>query len=307
MKKKSLIKEISSVVKSKGDVTLEKIDQLGGELYIKIFKTNFVNVLIYFVFMVLSTVFFNTIDHLSFIKEDDYYILVTIFAFISLIIAIIFFTLYIYNKKKEKQITQTQMKKTYHFYQIFDIFSFVSVFVTIFFWVILFVISPVEVSGTSMEPTYHTGDKVLVWHIFYEPKLDDVVIINSKPYYKNLGDTEFVIKRVVATGGDKVTFDKHIEDVDGHLVTYGAIYVNGVEVVKRVDITIDDYKTMLTNVNTGETFYDTGIVPEGYSIVFGDNVTSLDSKSVGLIKNEDILGISIFRIYPFDKFGIPVR
>ena len=64
---------------------------------------------------------------------------------------------------------------------------------------------------------------------------------------------------------------------------------------------------MLTDFTTGETYWETGIVPEGYSIVFGDNVTSLDSKNVGLIKNEDILGVSIFRIYPFDKIGVPTR
>ena len=307
--KKSLIKEVSSTLKSNSEPSLVRIDELGSELYSKVVSTNFVNVVIYLVFLVLSTVLFDTIDHLSFLNENNYFVSLAIFAGISVVIAIIFFTLYIYNKKKQKQISLSNLKKTYRFYQIYDLFSFVSVFVTVFFWIILFVVSPVEVSGTSMEDTYHSGDKILVWHMFYEPKTNDVVIIDSKPYYTgdSFKETDFVIKRVVALSGDTVKFETVYKDNGNDLVKVGVIYVNGEVVLERADITLEDYKTMLTDFTTGETYWNDGIVPEGHSIVFGDNVTSLDSKSVGLINNKDILGVSIFRIYPFDKIGVPTR
>ena len=65
---------------------------------------------------------------------------------------------------------------------------------------------------------------------------------------------------------------------------------------------------MMTIKEDNKICYDIGIVPEGYSIVIGDNFgNSTDSRLIGLISNEDILGKCIFRIYPFSQFGIPER
>ena len=302
---KSLVKEVSNIVKGKSEPTLDRIDDLGGDLYIKIVKTNCFNVVMYLIFLILTAGFLNKDDNLSFISADLYFTILSAFCCVGIIISIIFFTLYIYSKKKEKQISLSNLKNTYRFYQIFDLFSFVSVFVTIFFWIILFMVSPVEVSGQSMENTYHDGDKILVWHMNYEPFKNDVVIINGQTYY---GNTEFVIKRVVAVSGDKVTYQDTKIDGDNGLVDGGMILVNGEVVALGANITLKSYQTALTNKQTGETYYEDGIVPEGFTVVFGDNTAkSEDSKMVGLISNEDILGVSIFRIYPFNKIGIPTR
>ena len=97
-------------------------------------------------------------------------------------------------------------------------------------------------------------------------------------------------------------------DGDNGLVDGGMILVNGEIVALGANITLKSYQTALTNKQTGETYYEDGIVPEGFTVVFGDNTAkSEDSKMVGLISNEDILGVSIFRIYPFNKIGIPTR
>ena len=45
-------------------------------------------------------------------------------------------------------------------------------------------------------------------------------------------------------------------------------------------------------------------VPEGYVFAMGDNRNnSLDSRSIGLIPVENIIGKAIFRILPLNNFG----
>ena len=175
---------------------------------------------------------------------------------------------------------------------MYDLFSFISLFITIFLWIVIFVVTPVEVSGESMEETFYDGDKILVWHIGYSPEIDDVVIIDSVDYL----NTEFIIKRIVATSGDVVKYNE----------TDKTISVNGLVVADNIEK--NEYQTMLTDKLNNKTYYSDGIVPEGYSIVLGDNQgNSTDSRVIGLISADDILGKCIFRIYPLTKFGVPTK
>ena len=48
----------------------------------------------------------------------------------------------------------------------------------------MFIITPVEVNGISMEESFYSGDRVLVWHIFTQPKNNDVVIIDANERYE---------------------------------------------------------------------------------------------------------------------------
>lgn len=245
------------------------------------------------------------INHLSFISEDFYIKLITIILAITLVIAVIFFTLYIYSNKKEKLISLKQLKNSYRFYQIYDLISFVTVFLTIFLWVLIFVLTPVEVSGTSMENTFNEDDKLIVWHLGFTPERNDVVIIDSSTNYPSLSGVDFIVKRVIAISGDEVEFVFSRIDEDGYV--RGDFLVGG-QIAFR-DGKHEQFLQMLTNAQTGETFYYTdndkaGKVPQGYTIVFGDNrINSYDSKAIGLINNDDIIGKCIMRIFPLDKFG----
>ena len=65
---------------------------------------------------------------------------------------------------------------------------------------------------------------------------------------------------------------------------------------------------MMTDVKTGKSYYEDGVIPSGFSIVLGDNQgNSTDSREIGLIANEDILGKFIIRIYPIEKMGVPEK
>jgi autonomous glycyl radical cofactor GrcA len=67
------------------------------------------------------------------------------------------------------------------------------------------------------ENTFYEEDKILVWHIGYEPTRNDVVIIDGEGYYSNI---PFVIKRIVATSGDSIAYGDGALIVNGKLVSY---------------------------------------------------------------------------------------
>ena len=90
----------------------------------------------------------------------------------------------------------------------------------------------------------------------------------------------FVIQRFVAD------FIIKIED--------NKIYINNEIIEDYVsDFNINDFK--LADIG-----YDK--IPDNMYLVLGDNrIASLDSRSFGLIKKEDIIGRVVFRIWPLGK------
>jgi len=147
-----------------------------------------------------------------------------------------------------------------------------------------FVFRIVSVSGSSMEPTLHNENRVLVSCLFYTPAENDIVII------VNPEDAEYnkpLVKRVIAVGGQT------IQIVDG------IAYVDGQPKI------IDGLDTMMNSGNAFD-FSSPVYVPEGYVFVLGDNRNdSLDSRDarIGMVNVNYIIGKVQFRIFPFDQFG----
>ena len=84
MNKKELLSEISNVLeKEENEEVL--VNSLAKRLLNKIFKLNFIQIIIYIAFLLLSVLLFDKIDHLSFISEDYYVVLLEIFITVSLI------------------------------------------------------------------------------------------------------------------------------------------------------------------------------------------------------------------------------
>ncbi len=135
----------------------------------------------------------------------------------------------------------------------------------------------VEVNGTSMQPTFDQGQRLLV---VYEKQYTygDVVVVDR--YVQ-----EPLIKRVIAVGGDTL-------DIDAS----GAVYRNG----EQLDEPYCKGQTVLRD------FSGPLVIPEGYVFVMGDNRTvSLDSRSeaIGLILEKDLVGKIVWQITPLDRFG----
>lgn len=121
-----------------------------------------------------------------------------------------------------------------------------------------------HVVGDSMNPTYFDGDKIYVYRL-ETPNRGDVMVVDE-------GD-KYVIKRCIGIPGDTIQ------------VYDGFVYVN-------------DEKIQEDYLKVGEITADAGIanspveLNEGEYFMMGDNRSiSYDSRHVGKIKEEQILGV----------------
>ena len=147
-----------------------------------------------------------------------------------------------------------------------------------------FVFRVINVSGPSMLPNFHSGDRVLLESGFYNPKQGDVVVIT---HTRRL--SEPIIKRVIATGGQTVDIDfkKGVVSVDGKQLDESIYIENGITTQPS------DYKFPVT-------------VPKGCIFVLGDNREVSDdsrSKDVGMVDKRYVLGKAKFIIFPTTRFG----
>ena len=146
-----------------------------------------------------------------------------------------------------------------------------------------FFMRTIGVSGTSMVPTLHDKDYLIVSRLFYEPKPGDIVVLTKKTFLE-----DSIVKRVIAVEGQEVDID----------FSAGLLYVDGV-------LQNEPYVNTPTNKFEGVTFPQT--VPEGCIFVLGDNRNgSSDSRDpeLGMVDKSLILGRVLVRIWPIPDFGI---
>lgn len=159
-----------------------------------------------------------------------------------------------------------------------------------------FVFRSFNVVGPSMQPTLHTGDRLIVnrlpvtWSMLkfedYVPERGDVIVFKNPRYIEGSED-EYIVKRVIAFEGERVTVK------NGVMTVYNGANPAGF----AVDETFDD---QVVSPTSGDV--DT-VVSEGTIFVAGDNREgeySYDSRNgLGLIPLYDIVGPVAVRIFPF--------
>ena len=149
-----------------------------------------------------------------------------------------------------------------------------------------FVFRTVGVNGSSMFPTLHDKDRIILSAYPYSPKTGDVVVTCQPSKVDYIEPT--LVKRIIATEGQTVDID----------FVQGIVYVDGVAL---------DEPYVNEPVHEREDFTGPLTVPEGYVFVMGDNRNeSTDSRDarVGLIREDYLLGKALFRIQPFGQFKI---
>lgn len=150
-------------------------------------------------------------------------------------------------------------------------------------FIVTFIGQRVMVDGQSMEDTLQDKDNLICDKISYrfkDPERFDIVVI-----YPDEEKSARWIKRIIGLPGEEVRID-----------TEGNIYING-------EILEEDYGK--------ETIKDPGMAIEPIQLgedeywVMGDNRNhSSDSRVIGPVPKDRIIGKAFIRIYPFSKFGL---
>lgn len=143
----------------------------------------------------------------------------------------------------------------------------------------------ITVDGSSMFPTLHHGDLLLLQCAGYTPQQGDVVVLTKNSFRPN----QPLVKRVIAVAGQTVDIDYETDTVTVDGVPLDEPYLNeqdmhllNAESIRHVEI------------------------PEGYLFVMGDNRNdSTDSRDprIDLVDTRCVLGGVRFILFPFHDIG----
>ena len=137
-----------------------------------------------------------------------------------------------------------------------------------------FIVTPVIVVGDSMVPTLEENQILLLNKLDYklsDIERYDIVVIK-------VGKSE-IIKRVIGLPGENIEYKNN------------TLYINGHEEKTDYNFDTDDF-TLKSICNCDK-------IPQDKYLVLGDNrLVSSDSRIMGLIDKEDILGSTTISIWP---------
>ena len=137
-----------------------------------------------------------------------------------------------------------------------------------------FLITPIIVQGESMVPTLKGGELMILKKYDKSFNRFDVVVVNKNVEGDNL------IKRVIGLPGETIRYKNNHLYINDEIIE--DIYAYG-DTGNFQELTLDDDEYFL----------------------MGDNrEISLDSRSLGVIKKNEIEGTTNLILYPFNKIGL---
>lgn len=180
---------------------------------------------------------------------------------------------------------------------LFEYVELIVITVSILLFVSLFLFRHTVVDGTSMVPTLQHSEHLIITDLFYEPRVDDVIVFESA---EQTGLSTPLIKRVIATAGQTVRIDGRGVFVDGRLIESDPRYLEKNDELYEQMYTVSVMRPSIDE-NGRYYLYEVG---EGEVFVMGDNrFNSLDSRVFGAVSSDCILGRAVLRILPLSSFG----
>ncbi|MHB8066186.1 MAG: signal peptidase I [Ruminiclostridium sp.] len=204
------------------------------------------------------------------------------------------------NKNNEKMEMKSKKKNSVG-REVFEWVLVIVVALLISMIIKAFIFSTYKVNMVSMENTLFEGHNVIVYktgYFFNTPKHGDIIVfMHDEGQFKSLfkylpvrnpGEVDY-IKRVIGLPGDQIDIR---ED--------GSVY--------RKSVGDTDFKKLdepyAKGITTSKGMQLPFTVPEDKLFVMGDNrEESLDSREIGPIDIEAVIGKAVLRIWPFSKFG----
>lgn len=142
------------------------------------------------------------------------------------------------------------------------------------------------VDGRSMMPTFENDDRLVVSRIHYliaPPQRGDVIVFNSvDPFEPDV----MLIKRVVGLPGDHVAFHEQ------------RLYINGIALNEPY---------ILEDCNSRCAGNEWVLGPDEYFVMGDNRNNSSDSRRVGPVPIQNIVGRVVFRYWPLDHIGFIVH
>jgi signal peptidase I len=234
-------------------------------------------------FDVVFKVFYNR-------NNTDFYLMDNIgsILFIGAFIVSILYTgfIFIYLWKKQRGQVMVSSKRLF---EVYDVVSIVPLFIVIVTVLNAFVISPASVTRTSMEPNYHEGDNVFLYHTENVERFDVVIVkAQDSVYDQETGlytPAEYYIKRVIGLPGEVVTIKNGQVYIDGELLDDPTVLLPGAGTYCSVGYSED--------VDEECSF----VIDDDSYFLMGDNREgSYDSRDLGPFDGERVYGVVLFKI-----------
>lgn len=192
-----------------------------------------------------------------------------------------------HNSKKKKH--KKKDKKKDFAQELLSTFIMIIVFTGVFMLIQRYLFAPVDVEGDSMEPTLSHEDRLILNKTGDIERFDIVVFPAPDDPEKQY------IKRVIGLPGDEIFYRD------------GMLYIDGEE-VEEPYIDLSDEDSNLYNFSSGDfslqTLHGVEEVPEGEYFLLGDNrVNSKDSRAFGFVEEEEIIGKTSIRFWPWSSRG----
>lgn len=160
---------------------------------------------------------------------------------------------------------------------------------------VIYIESPID--GASMAPTFNeNNDEKAFINRFKKGEKGDIVVVNTHELDED-GNEVFIIKRIIATAGDRIDLRYNLEDEV-------VVYINGSELDEEYVVysdrknilideafTIESFKAYIASHSDVDYNSDGLLIKDNQVFVMGDNRSvSIDSTKYGPFDKQDIVG-----------------